>query len=78
MTRGTATLTALLALLPLLTACEAPVPSGATAGDHLPLMHFPPQRMRLPSPERPPWLNPPTPVERRIPVPDDGFVDHLG
>ena len=75
MTRGIATLSA---LLPLLMACEAPAPSGRTAGDNLPLLHFPPLRMRPPSAERPPWLNPPTPVERRIPVPDDGFMDHLG
>ncbi|TCZ56584.1 hypothetical protein [Roseicella aquatilis] len=83
MMRGIATLAALIALIPLLGACQraagpAPARGAASAGDSLPFFHLPPLRMRPPSSERPPWLSDPPAVIERIPVPDDGFRANLG
>jgi hypothetical protein len=68
----------LLAVLLVLAACATPEPTAASASDHLPAFGWPPSRMRPPSAERPVWL-PSLPADlQRVPVPDDGFHDHLG
>ena len=77
MTRGTATLAAMMAVIPLLGGCAERFPAAASAGDSLPYFGSPP-RVREPSSARPPWLLPPTPNLERIRVPDDGFHDQLG
>lgn len=77
MTRGTATLAALMAAISLLGGCAEPYAAAASAGDTLPFLG-PPPRVREPSSSRPVWLSPPTLNPERIRVPDDGFLDHLG
>jgi hypothetical protein len=77
MTRGTATLAAMMAVIPLLGGCAERYPAAASAGDAMPYFS-PAPRVREPSSARPPWLLPPTPNPERIRVPDDGFHDHLG
>ena len=77
MTRSTATLAAMMALIPLLTGCAEPYPAAASAGDALPFLG-PPPRVREPSSVRPAWLTPPPQNPERLRVPDDGFHDQLG
>lgn len=77
MTRGIATLAALMAAIPLLGGCAGPYPAAASAGDTLPFLG-PPPRVREPSSSRPVWLRPLPPDLERIRVPDDGFMDQLG
>ena len=77
MTRGIATLAAMMAVIPLLAGCAERYPAAASAGDAMPYFS-PAPRVREPSSSRPPWLLPPTPNPERLRVPDDGFHDHLG
>ncbi|MFC7477590.1 hypothetical protein ACFQS7_24740 [Dankookia sp. GCM10030260] len=77
MTRGTATLAAMMAVIPLLGGCAEPYPAAASAGDVLPFLG-PPPRVREPSSSRPVWLLPQPAKPERFRVPDDGFMDQLG
>ena len=56
MTRGIATLAALMAVIPLLAGCAERFPAAASAGDACPILGSPP-RVREPSSARPPWLS---------------------
>ena len=68
-----ATALALLAALPVLSACATPLPSTANTFDSLPTFGWAPPRMRPPSTERPAWL-PSLPLDPpRFPAPDHGF-----
>ncbi len=68
-----ATALALLAALPILSACMVPARSTASTFDSLPTFGWTPPRMRVPSTERPAWL-PSLPRDPpRVPAPDHGF-----
>ncbi len=67
-----ATALALLAALPILSACATRLPATGTS-DRLPTFGWTPPRMRVPSTERPAWL-PSLPRDPpRVPAPDHGF-----
>ncbi|MEN0073363.1 MAG: hypothetical protein AAGC69_03215 [Paracraurococcus sp.] len=78
MTRRSAILAALVALLPVLGACGQVAPTAASAGDALPAFGVGPPRLREPASTRPAWLSDPPVNPERYRVPDDSFQDHLG